>query len=59
VQRVRYRGWLFTHATLQDDYKAWIKSIMGMILTGLSAIYFLRKTATVKPFGMEAAHSLN
>ena len=34
-------------------------SIMGMILTGLSAIYFLRKTAAVKPFGIEAAHSLN
>jgi hypothetical protein len=34
-------------------------SIMGMILIGLSAIYFLRKTATVKPFGIEAAHSLN
>lgn len=34
-------------------------SIMGMILIGLSAIYFLRKTAVVKPFGIEAAHSLN
>jgi Family of unknown function (DUF5690) len=34
-------------------------SIIGMILIGLSAIYFLRKTATVKPFGIEAAHSLN
>ena len=34
-------------------------SIIGMILMGLSAIYFLRKTAPVKPFGIEAAHSLN
>jgi uncharacterized protein DUF5690 len=34
-------------------------SIVGMILMGLSAIYFLRKTAPVKPFGIEAAHSLN
>src|SRR3984885_3971220 len=31
-------------------------SIMGMILTGLSAIYFLRKTAFVKPAGIEAPH---
>jgi len=31
-------------------------SIMGMILTGLSAIYFLRKTAFVKPAGIEPAH---
>jgi hypothetical protein len=34
-------------------------SIVGMILMGLSAIYFSRKTAPVKPFGIEAAHSLN
>jgi hypothetical protein len=34
-------------------------SIVGMILMGLSAIYFLRKTAPVKRFGIEAAHSLN
>jgi Family of unknown function (DUF5690) len=34
-------------------------SIIGMILMGLSAIYFLRKTAPVKSFGIEAAHSLN
>ena len=34
-------------------------SIVGMILMGLSAIYFLRKTAPVKPFAIEAAHSLN
>jgi hypothetical protein len=25
VQRVRYREWLFTHATLRDDYNSWIK----------------------------------
>jgi Family of unknown function (DUF5690) len=31
-------------------------SIIGMILMGLSAIYFLRKTAPVKPFGIEPAH---
>ena len=31
-------------------------SIMGMVLTGLSAIYFLRKTAFVKPAGIEPAH---
>jgi hypothetical protein len=34
-------------------------SIVGMILMGLSAIYFLRNTAPVKPYGIEAAHSLN
>jgi hypothetical protein len=34
-------------------------STIGMVLMGLSAIYFLRKTAPVKPFGIEAAHSLN
>jgi hypothetical protein len=31
-------------------------SIIGMILMGLSAIYFLRKTAPVKPFDIEPAH---
>jgi Family of unknown function (DUF5690) len=31
-------------------------SIIGMILIGLSAIYFLRKTAPVKPFGIAPAH---
>jgi hypothetical protein len=31
-------------------------SIIGMILIGLSAIYFLRKTAPVRPFGIEPAH---
>ncbi|HSZ09796.1 MAG TPA: DUF5690 family protein [Steroidobacteraceae bacterium] len=31
-------------------------SIMGMILMGLSAIYFLRKAAPVKPVGIEPAH---
>jgi Family of unknown function (DUF5690) len=31
-------------------------SIIGMILMGLSAIYFLRKTAPVKPFGIAPAH---
>jgi hypothetical protein len=34
-------------------------STIGMILMGLSAIYFYRKTAPVKPVGIEAAHSLN
>jgi Family of unknown function (DUF5690) len=31
-------------------------SIIGMILMGLSAVYFLRKAAPVKPFGIEPAH---
>jgi hypothetical protein len=31
-------------------------SIAGMILMALSAIYFFRKTASVKAFGIEAAH---
>jgi hypothetical protein len=31
-------------------------SIVGMILIGLSAIYFLRETAVVKPVGIEPAH---
>jgi len=31
-------------------------SIIGMILMGLSAIYFLRKTALVKPFDIAPAH---
>ncbi len=31
-------------------------SIIGMMLIGLSAIYFLRKTAAVKPFGIEPVH---
>ena len=31
-------------------------SIMGVILMGLSAIYFLRKAAPVKPVGIEPAH---
>jgi MFS family permease len=31
-------------------------SIIGMILMALSGAYFLRKTAPVKPFGIEPAH---
>lgn len=31
-------------------------SAMGMVLVGLSAIYFLRKAAPVNPVGIEAAH---
>ena len=31
-------------------------SIIGMILMALSGVYFLRKTAPVKPFGIEPAH---
>jgi hypothetical protein len=31
-------------------------SVMGMILMGFSAIYFLRKAAPVKPVGIEPAH---
>jgi hypothetical protein len=34
-------------------------SVLGTILMGLSAVYFLRKTAAIKPYGIEAAHSLN
>lgn len=35
---------------------AYSASIIGMILMGLSAIYFLRKTAPVKPFGIAPVH---
>lgn len=35
---------------------AYAASLMGMILMGLSAIYFLRKAAPVKPVGIEPAH---
>jgi hypothetical protein len=31
-------------------------SVAGMLLMGLSAFYFLRKSAPVKPYGIEAAH---
>jgi Family of unknown function (DUF5690) len=31
-------------------------SIIGMIFMGLSGIYFFRKTAPLKPFGIESAH---
>jgi hypothetical protein len=31
-------------------------SIIGMIMMGLSGVYFWRKTAPVKPFGIEPAH---
>jgi hypothetical protein len=34
-------------------------SVLGTILMCLSALYFLRKTAPVKPYAIEAAHSLN
>jgi hypothetical protein len=34
-------------------------SVLGTILMGLSALYFLRKTAPIKPYAIEAAHSLN
>ncbi|HXI47057.1 MAG TPA: DUF5690 family protein [Steroidobacteraceae bacterium] len=34
-------------------------SVLGTILMGLSALYFLRKTARTKPYAIEAAHSLN
>jgi len=34
-------------------------SVLGTILMGLSALYFLRKTARIKPYAIEAAHSLN
>ena len=35
---------------------AYATSVAGMILMGLSALYFMRKAATVKAFGIEAAH---
>jgi hypothetical protein len=31
-------------------------SVVGMLLMGLSALYFARKTAAVKSYGIEAAH---
>ncbi len=34
-------------------------SVLGTILMGLSALYFLRKTAPIKPYAIEAAPSLN
>lgn len=34
-------------------------SVLGTIFMGLSALYFLRKTAPIKPYAIEAAHSLN
>ena len=34
-------------------------SVLGTILMGFSALYFLRKTAPIKPYAIEAAHSLN
>lgn len=34
-------------------------SVLGTILMGLSALYFVRKTARLKPYAIEAAHSLN
>jgi len=34
-------------------------SVLGTLLMGLSALYFLRKTAPIKPYAIEAAHSLN
>ena len=34
-------------------------SVLGTILMGLSALYFVRKTARIKPYAIEAAHSLN
>jgi hypothetical protein len=34
-------------------------SVLGTLLMGLSALYFLRKTAPIKPFAIEAAPSLN
>jgi hypothetical protein len=35
---------------------AYFTSVAGMILMALSAVYFFRKTAAVKPLGIEAAH---
>jgi hypothetical protein len=34
-------------------------SVIGTILMGLSALYFLRKTAPIKPYAIGAAQSLN
>ncbi|HTD75014.1 MAG TPA: DUF5690 family protein [Steroidobacteraceae bacterium] len=34
-------------------------SVLGTILMALSALYFLRKTAPIKPYAIEAAHSLS
>jgi len=34
-------------------------SVLGTLLMGLSALYFLRKTAPIKSYAIEAAHSLN
>ena len=31
-------------------------SVAGMMLMALSALYFVRKTAAIKPYGIEAAH---
>jgi hypothetical protein len=35
---------------------AYFTSVAGMILMGLSALYFARKTAPIKRYGIEAAH---
>jgi hypothetical protein len=35
---------------------AYFTSVAGMLLMGLSALYFVRKTAAIKPYGIEAAH---
>jgi len=34
-------------------------SVFGTLLMGLSALYFVRKTAPIKRYGIEAGHSLN
>jgi hypothetical protein len=34
-------------------------SVLGTMLMALSALYFRRKTAPIKPYAIEAAHSLN
>ena len=31
-------------------------SVAGTMLMALSALYFVRKTAAIKPYGIEAAH---
>jgi hypothetical protein len=36
---------------------AYATSMAGMILMGLSALYFLRKTAPIKPYGIQVAHN--
>ena len=35
---------------------AYFTSVAGMLLTGFSALYFARKTAPIKRYGIEAAH---